>query len=124
MTNYKRILGIAIGYSLFNLMALHVVYPIIYRQNPIAKTLNEVKKHKAVFAYKMYNPGYNFYLDSAIKKYSSPETLQAALINNPGAIVISRQDDAKEIQHLNLKLVAQHHDLFELPTTVLYVSKP
>jgi hypothetical protein len=106
---------------MFNIMALHTVYPIIYKQNPVAKTINEVKKHSAVLAYKMYNPGYNFYLNSNVQKLHDTASLKTALQHNPGAIVISRQEDGKELEALNLKLVAQHHDIFELPTTVLYV---
>lgn len=122
LSNYKRIVAIGIAYSILNILLLHIIYPILYSQNPVAKTIGEVRKHNAVFAYKMYNPGYNFYLDSNIQKFGDVDALKTALKTNPGAIVVSRLDDALELQSLNLKLVAQHHDLFETPTTVVYVT--
>ncbi len=94
---------------------------MIYKQNPVAKTINEVRKHRPVFAYKMYNPAYNFYLDSTIQKFNDTTSLKTALQHKPGAIVISREDDAADLNSINLKLVARHRDIFESPTTVVYV---
>ncbi len=126
LSNYKRILAIAGAFSVLNVMALHIVYPIIYLQNPVAKTIAEVKKHSTVFSYKLYNPGFNFYLDNNVKKFFNADTLLQAINSQPDAVVISRLENDAELKTLNLTLIAQHHDLFESPTTVLYVinNKP
>jgi 4-amino-4-deoxy-L-arabinose transferase-like glycosyltransferase len=123
MAPYKRIVSIAIVYTLFNIIILHIAYPTVYKQNPVAKTLNIVKQHNPVYSYMLYNAGYNFYLDKPVKKFFNLDTLHAALEINPTAIVISRSENAGGLKKLNLAKVAEHHDLFELPTTVLYVSQ-
>jgi hypothetical protein len=70
-----------------------------------------------------YNPAYNFYLNSPIKKISNADTLQAALLQYPYAIVVGRARNVEDLEKLNLTKVAEHHDLFETSTTVLYVKK-
>ena len=120
---YKKIIGLFVSYSLFNLIALQQVYPIIYRQNPVSKTIHEILKHDKVFAYEIYNPGYNFYLPSSVSRFTNVDSLQSALIKNPSAIIITRLAYADTLKSLRLEEVTRHHDLFETPTTVLYVSK-
>ena len=122
LSAYRKIVGIMLAYSLFNLMVLHIVYPILYRQNPVAKTLPLVKKHQPVFAYEIYNPGYNFYLNTNIRKFYNVDSLQTALLQNPDAILITRTNYIDTLKRLNLVEVARHHDLFESPTTILYVN--
>ena len=146
---WQKIMSVAVAHALFNIAALHVVYPRIYQQNPVAKTLSIVQKHPIVYAYKptskqpyikykseryvttqdegeFYNPAYNFYLNTPIIKFTNADSLQAALIKNPSAIIISRTGNDADLQQLNLTKVAEHHDLFESPTTVLYAvpNKP
>ena len=70
-----------------------------------------------------YNPAYNFYLDKPVEKFNNLDSLQAALQQNPSAIVISRAYDEADLQKLNLLTLAEHHDLFESPTTVVYGSR-
>lgn len=140
----KKIVFVAGAFTLFNIAILHVVYPAIYKQNPVAKTLSIVQKHPVVYAYKsaskpyiiykneryiitedegeFYNPGYNFYLNTPVIKFTNADSLQAALIKNPSAIIISRKDNDADLQKLNFVKVAEHHDLFESPTTVLYAA--
>ncbi|MCY7422287.1 MAG: glycosyltransferase family 39 protein [Chitinophagaceae bacterium] len=121
--NYKRVIGLFAAYTLFNIIALQQVYPILYRQNPVAKTIHEVLKYNKVFAYEIYNPGYNFYLPATVNRFTNVDSLQVALIKNPSAIVITRLVYADTLKRLALHEVARHHDLFETPTTVLYVTK-
>ncbi|TDH26179.1 glycosyltransferase family 39 protein [Segetibacter sp. 3557_3] len=121
-TNYLRIIRIAGAYSLLNILALHIVYPVLYLQNPVAKTLATVKKYKVVLSYKLYNPGFNFYLDQNVQKFFDVESLRNAIAANPDAVVISRMDNEADLQKLPLKKLASHHDLFESPTTVVYAS--
>lgn len=121
-TVYKIVIGLFVSYSLFNIIALHQVYPIIYRQNPVAKTINEVLRHNKIFAYEIYNPGYNFYLPSGVNRFTNVDSLNSAILQNPSAIIITRLAYADKLKGLSLKEVARHHDLFETPTTVLYVT--
>ncbi|MDB5192945.1 MAG: glycosyltransferase family 39 protein [Segetibacter sp.] len=122
-SNYSRVISICIVWSVFNTIILHFVYPAIYQQNPVAKTLNIVHKYQEVYAYKIYNPGYNFYLNKPVKRFSNTAELGKALRANPSAIIITRKDNAADLSALNLLKVAEHHDLFESPTTALYVAR-
>lgn len=126
ITGYVKIIGIVIAYGIFNMIALYIIYPVIYAQNPVFKTITEVKKHSVIYSYGLYNPGYNFYINTNVQKFSNADTLRDALLKNPGAIVISRLDNSEDLRKLRLREVARHHDLFESPTTVLYVveNKP
>ena len=115
----KKISAIVILYSLFNIISLWYIYPTLYKQNPVAKTIEIVKNSPAVFSYKIYNPGYNFYLNSNIKKYESIDSLKIQLQQNPGAIIISRKEFLDSLQTIGIDIIAEHRDIFELPTTII-----
>jgi 4-amino-4-deoxy-L-arabinose transferase-like glycosyltransferase len=115
----KMISVIVILFSVLNIMLLHYIYPAIYQQNPVAKTIEMVKQAPVVIAYQTYNPGYNFYLNADIKKYDSVDSLNFLLQQNPGAIVITRKEFSDSLKRLDMKVVAEHRDLFELPTTII-----
>jgi hypothetical protein len=144
ITAYQKLLYVTAGYTLFNIVALHIVYPTLYSRNPVSKTIGLIEK-RAIYSYKpiskghyykfknnsysitedegeFYNPAYNFYLNEPVKKIFNADTLHRALIVNPNAVVIARADNESDLQKLNLLKIAEHHDLFELSTTVLYVS--
>lgn len=118
-TVHSKIKGIWLAYILFNIIALQYVYPKLYEQNPVAKTIDIVKQSPHIYAYQIYNSAYNFYLNTNIKKYYSLDSLRFALQQNPDAIIISRKDFLDSLNTLNLQIIASHHDLFELPTTVI-----
>jgi 4-amino-4-deoxy-L-arabinose transferase-like glycosyltransferase len=115
----KIVSAIVILFSLLNIMLLHYVYPTIYKHNPVAKTIQMVKEAPLVISYKTYNPGYNFYLNTNIKKYESVDSINFQLQQYPGAIVISRKEFLDSLKRSGLEVVAEHRDLFELPTTII-----
>ena len=115
----KKISAIVILYSLFNIISLWYIYPTLYKQNPVAKTIDIVKNAPAVLSYKIYNPGYNFYLNGNIKKYESIDSLNIQLQQNPGAIVISRKEFFDSLQTIGVDIIVEHRDIFELPTTII-----
>jgi 4-amino-4-deoxy-L-arabinose transferase-like glycosyltransferase len=119
---FKRILIIAVPYTFFNILLLHVVYPKLYEKNPVSKTIRIAKNHQHIYAYQIYNPGYNFYLNTNIKEYPSLDSIKARLQQYPDALIISRKEFTDSLKTLNLQVVAQHHDIFELPTTILLTS--
>ncbi|HEY8689281.1 MAG TPA: glycosyltransferase family 39 protein [Chitinophagaceae bacterium] len=115
----KKISAIVILYSLVNIISLFYIYPTLYKQNSVAKTIEIVKNSPAVFLYKIYNPGYNFYVNVNIKKYDSIDPLHIQLQQNTGAIVISRKEFLDSLTTIDLDMIAEHHDIFELPTTII-----
>ena len=115
----KKISAIVILYSLFNILSLFYIYPTLYKQNPVSKTIEIVKDSPAVFSYKIYNPGYNFYLEGNIKKYDSLDSLNSQLQKSPSAIVISRKEFLDSLKTIDLDVIAEQRDIFELPTTII-----
>lgn len=115
----KRILIIAVAYSFFNILFLHVVYPRLYEQNPVSKTIKTVKQYRHIYSYQIYNPGYNFYLDTNIPEYPHIDSVKAKLREHPDALIISRKDFEQELKSIGLEVIAEHHDIFELPTTII-----
>ncbi|HUS00380.1 MAG TPA: glycosyltransferase family 39 protein [Chitinophagaceae bacterium] len=115
----KLIFSIVILFSLLNVVLLHYIYPTIYKQNPVSKTIAIVKQAPLVISYKTYNPGYNFYLNADIKKYDSVDSINFLLEQDLGAIVISRKEYLDSLKRSDLEVVAEHRDLFELPTTII-----
>ena len=116
----KKIAIIFLSYCVFNLIGLGYVYPVLYNQNPVAKTINEVKQYQNVYSYVTFNPGYRFYLDKNIPTTDNVDTLKHWLNSTPNAIVISRTYYLDTLKTLPLQEVARHHDIFELPTTVIF----
>ncbi|MBA3673498.1 MAG: glycosyltransferase family 39 protein [Chitinophagaceae bacterium] len=115
----KTIYVTVILYSLLNIILLYYIYPTLYKQNPVSKTIDLIKQSTHIFSYKIYNPGYNFYLEKNIKKYDFVDSLNVQLQQNPDAIIISRKEFLDSLQLLNLDVIAEHHDIFELPTSIV-----
>ena len=117
---WQRIIpALVILFSLFNIMLLYYLYPLIYKQNPVAKTIGIVKKSPLILSYQIYNPGFNFYLNSGVKRYNSLDSIKDYLNHNPHAIVISRKEFVDTLKTLHLDVIVEHRDIFELPTTVI-----
>jgi hypothetical protein len=119
----KKILIISVAFSVFNIIGLDIVYPLLYEQNPVTKTIDIVKKNQNLFAYGKYNSGYNFYIKGFIKEYQTIDSLKYALFKHPDALVISREKYIDSLNILNLYVIAKHHDLFESPTTIILAGK-
>ena len=115
----NRFQAIVVAYSLLNTLLLYYIYPAIYKNNPVAKTIGMVKAAPLVLSYQTYNPGYNFYLDAPVKKYDSVDSLNTRLLQNPGALVITRKQFVDSLKSSGLDIVAEYRDLFELPVTVI-----
>jgi len=116
----KKIAIIFLNYCVFNLIGLGYVYPVLYNQNPVAKTIDKVKQYQNVYSYVTFNPGYRFYLDKNIPTTDNVDTLKHWLNSTPNAIVISRTYYLDTLKTLPLQEIARHHDIFELPTTVIF----
>ena len=115
----KNIFVIVITFSLLNVMLLYYIYPTLYKQNPVAKTIDIVSSAPVLLSYRIYNAGYNFYLDKNIKRYQSLDSVNAQLQQHPDAVIISRKEFADSLRSLGVDIIAEHRDLFELPTTII-----
>ncbi len=118
--NWQKLISVTvILFSLLNIMLLHYIYPEIYKQNPVAKTIEMVRHSSSVISYQTYNPGYNFYLNYNIKKYDSVDSVNFLLQQAPDAIIISRKEFIDSLKRLDMDVIAEHRDIFELPTTII-----
>ncbi|MDQ3682358.1 MAG: glycosyltransferase family 39 protein [Bacteroidota bacterium] len=114
--------SLMIVYTLFNLIFLNYLYPQVYKNNPMSKTIDKVKRYENVVAYKTFHPSYTYYLPERVRVFDRPDSLQQYLQNNK-AIIITRQASLPELSILQLDTVAIHHDLFESSTTSLLTNK-
>lgn len=110
---------IVLTFTALNIAGLAYAYPELYKQNPVAKTIDLVKASSNVYAYDIFNPGYRFYLDKNIPRAFDKATIQHWLDSTGNAIIITRTDYLDSLKGLPLEEIARHHDIFELPTTVI-----
>ena len=115
----KKVRVIVIAYTIFNIIGLQFIYPVLYSHNPVAKTIDLVKQYPNIYCYDIFNPGYRFYLDKNIPRAFDKNTIQHWLDSTSNAIIITRTDYLDSLKGLPLQEIARHHDIFELPTTVI-----
>jgi len=123
LAKWKTYLAGLIGaYAILNILVLAVVYPTLYQQNPVAKTIDAVKQSNHVFGYNLFNPGFRFYVDKNIESAGDTAALHKLLNTHKDAIILTRTRYADSLKTLPLQEIARHKDIFELPTTVIYKS--
>lgn len=120
-----KIQAISIAYMVLNIIGLQIIYPELYRRNPVTQTKQIIKNNRPIIAYKHYNAAFNFNLHTNnIKKYQSIDSLKLALQLQPDAFIISRKKYLDSLKMLPVRVIAEHHDLFESPTTIILEHTP
>ena len=125
---YKRkgfktaVTSLMVFYTLFNIVFFNYLYPVIYKNNPLSKTLNEVKKYDKVVGYKLFHPSFTYYLPNRVAMFGDADSLQQYLKTNE-ALVLTRESYLPELDSIKLDTVAIHHDLFESSTTALITNR-
>jgi hypothetical protein len=115
----KAAISTFIIYSIFHIVMFNWLYPSIYKQNPMSKTIDMAKKYENVVSYQIFHPSYTFYLPERVPVFKDLDSLKTYLQANKAA-VISRKNFADELMSIGLKEQASIHDLFEGNTTVIY----
>lgn len=115
-------LCLMIFYTLFNIVFFNYLYPTVYMNNPLSKTIDMVKKYEYVVSYKTFHPSFTFYLPKRVPVFDNADSLKTYMQTHK-TLVISRKSLMEEISYLGLQEVATHHDLFENSTTTLYTNK-
>jgi 4-amino-4-deoxy-L-arabinose transferase-like glycosyltransferase len=108
-------------YSIFHVLMFNWLYPAIYKQNPMSKTIDIVKKYDHVVAYHIFHPSYTYYLPERVPVFKNLDSLRIFMQENKAAI-ITRKYYAEELKSIGLKEKASVHDLFEGNTTVIFVN--
>ena len=106
-------------YTIFHVLMFNWLYPAIYKQNPMSKTIDMVRKYDHVVCYQIFHPSYTYYLPDRIRVFKNLDSLKTFLQQNK-AVVISRKNFAGDLESIGLKEKASVHDLFEGNTTILY----
>lgn len=115
----KAAISTFILYSVFHILMFNWVYPSLYKQNPMSKTIDMVKKYENVVSYQIFHPSYTYYLPNRVKVFKDIDSLKTYMSENKAA-VISRKNFSEELRSIGLKEQASVHDLFEGNTTVIY----
>src|SRR5436190_3018164 len=118
----KAVVSTFILYSLFHVLMFNWLYPAIYKQNPMSKTIDMVKKYDHIVSYQIFHPSYTYYLPNRVPVFKNLDSLKIYLQENKAA-VISRKNFAEELKSIGLKEESSIHDLFEGNTTVIYSNK-
>jgi len=118
----KSVISSFILYSLFHVLMFNWLYPAIYKQNPMSKTIDLVKKYEHIVSYQIFHPSYTYYLPERVPVFKNLDSLKIYLQENKAA-VISRKNFAEELRSIGLKEESSVHDLFEGNTTVIYSNK-
>jgi len=118
----KAVISTFVFYSLFHIVMFNWLYPAIYRQNPMSKTIDMVKKYDHIVSYQIFHPSYTYYLPDRVPVFKDLDSLKNYLKENQAA-VISRKNFAEELKSIGLKEEASIHDLFEGNTTVIFSNK-
>lgn len=121
--NFKKAVVAAFSlYCVFNIVFFHFLYPAVYRNNPLTRTIETVQQYENVIAYRIFHPSFTYYLPERVREFHTPDSLKAYLDNHKAAI-ISRKDHAKVLDSLGLKQLFSEHDIFEVSTTVIYTNE-
>jgi len=118
----KAVIATFVFYSLFHILMFNWLYPAIYKQNPMSKTIDMVKKYDHIVSYQIFHPSYTYYLPARVPVFKDLDSLKNYLKENQAA-VISRKNFAEELRSIGLKEEASIHDLFEGNTTVIFSNK-
>ena len=118
----KAAITIFTFYSIFHILLFNWLYPAIYKENPMSKTISEVRKYQHVISYQIFHPSYTYYLDERVPVFKNLDSMNNYLQTNKAAI-ISRKEFAGELQSIGLKELYSIHDLFEGNTTVIYTNQ-
>ena len=117
----KSLVALFVFYTIFHLVFFNWLYPVIFKQNPMSKTIDIVKKYDKVVAYRIFHPSYTFYLPERVRVFNNADSLKDFL-QHSNAAVISRKIYSDEMKSIGLEEKASMHDLFEGNTTVIFVK--
>jgi 4-amino-4-deoxy-L-arabinose transferase-like glycosyltransferase len=109
-------------YTLFNVIFFNYLYPVIYKNNPLSKTIDTVQKYDKIVAYKIFHPSFTYYLPNRVTVFNEVDSLKKYLSLNK-TLVLTRESFLLELESMKLDTVAIHHDLFENSTSALMTNE-
>ena len=116
------LLLVAISGIITALIFFIFAFPVIDRQNPVAKS-KDLLKEKEVRYYKKFNPSYAFYLQKKIPPINQ-DSFESFFNENPDGVIISTKKNIEKTEIPdNLEISFSSRDILESPTTVLITKK-
>ncbi len=117
----KAILTVAVIFIPFQTVVFGILYPRVYEETPLSKTIETVKQYELVAGFRYFHPSFTYYLPHRVPVFGDADSLKSFL-GNRRAVVISRESFAEELDSIGLKEKTAVHDIFEGNTTVIYVT--
>lgn len=117
----NAMVSLMVSYTVFNLVFFNYLYPEIYKNNPLTKSIVKVKPYKNVVAYKIFHPSFTYYLPERVPVFENADSLKQYMEVNE-AVILTREALIPELSSLGLDTVAIHHDLFESSTTAILTN--
>lgn len=114
------VFSIAGTFILMNIVFMGWVYPAVYNENPIKRSIHLIDQQKPIAAYRLYNPAYNFYLKQRVTRLEDTSSLRKFINEHPDLTLISRDEHTTLLSKLGLKRIFAGKDIFESPVTVLF----
>jgi hypothetical protein len=63
------------------------LYPTIYKQNPMSKTIDMVKKYDKIVSYQIFHPSYTYYLPERVPVFKNLDSLKMFMLQNKAAVI-------------------------------------
>jgi 4-amino-4-deoxy-L-arabinose transferase-like glycosyltransferase len=100
-------------------------YPVLDRENPVAKILPKLDQNIDFFHYKRFNAAFSFYLAKPIPQLVTTEEVASRMAEGKAFYLISRRRYDEELDDfVELKKIAEEKDVYEIPYTTLYQYQP
>jgi 4-amino-4-deoxy-L-arabinose transferase-like glycosyltransferase len=117
----EMVISLSLSWIIIILLFFYLIFPRIDRQNPVAKTIGKIKSELPMAAYRIYNPAFSFYLPKHFVELESRDGVKEYM-QGTGGYIITRKSHEKELEDIpGLKKIAEAKDIFEIPTTVIYL---
>ena len=117
------IISIASSWMVMSLLFFFVVYPSINSENPVERSRHFFKNDVPVAHFRRMNSAFAFTLKKPISKLYSFENVAEFLNKNSSGLIITTKkiysNNQEIFDSLNAKIVFEHRDLYEIPTTVI-----
>jgi len=112
------------GWIAASMLFFFIIYPEMDEENPVYKTYQEIDLNEKNVAYfGKFNPAYVFYLKRKVPELKNPGEVKTFL-EKEDAVVLTIKRKLKNLKNVDTKQVLlKQKDLFEIPTTVVLVSK-
>ncbi|PWU04832.1 MAG: phospholipid carrier-dependent glycosyltransferase [Bacteroidetes bacterium] len=116
----KFFLWLSGGFILTSLIFLAIVFPKVYRKNPVYESLKMIDKKYPVVAFRDFNPGYIFYLGKPVPVLETKDQVDSVSNANPHVYILTQERNTDDIANNNFSKIYEGKDIFETPVTKLF----